>query len=319
MWASDFATGGDMLLGHSVAISGDGTIIVAGAYGNDTTGANRGAVYIYVKSGGVWPTTETQLLRDNDGNNEDYFGWHVSMSQSGDRIIVGASDDHHPNMAGSGVNGGSIVVFDRINGVWNQTKKFFGGNQNGASANLGWSTACSNDGNVYVGGAPYSEVHGADAGHIIIYEENVWKERTKTLNVDAALIAQNPVFFSVACSAHELSASQVIPWDMVIMNRGSGYDPNTGVFTAPIAGYYFFTYNAHRVYSTAGFTVAFRKNQNYRGQMDLSRNDSEFNNYQFVSSSIIIDLEVGDTMDVWISTGALHQFTNKFNGFYLSS
>lgn len=319
MWASDFATGGDMYLGHSVAISGDGTIIVAGAYSNDTTGADRGAVYIYVKSGGVWPTTETQLLRDNDGNNSDLFGWHVSTSQSGDRIIVGAKDDHHPNMAGSGVNGGSIVVFDRINGVWNQTKKFFGGGQQTASANLGHSTACSNDGNVYVGGAPYSEVQGGDAGHIIIYEENVWKERTKTLNVDAALIAQNPVFFSVACSAHELNSGQVIPWDMVMMNRGSGYDPNTGVFTAPIAGYYFFIYNAHRIYSTAGFTVAFRKNQKFRGQMDLTRNDSQYSNYQFVSGSIIIDLEVGDTMDVWIDTGDLHQFANRFNGFYLSS
>jgi len=319
MWASDFATGGDMYLGTSVAISGDGTIIVAGAHGNDTTGSNRGAAYIYVKSGGVWPTTETQLLRDNDGNNSDLFGWHVSMSQSGDRIIVGAMDDHHPNMAGSGYNGGSIVVFDRINSVWNQTKKFFGGNANSSGANLGFSTACSNDGNVYVGGVPQSEVHGGDSGAIIIYEENVWKERTKTLNIDAALIAQNPVFFSVACSAHGLSSGQVIPWDMMIMNRGSGYDPNTGVFTAPIAGYYFFMYHATRVYSTAGFALVFRKNQNFRGSMDMSRNDSDYNNYQFVSGSIIIDLEVGDTMDVWINNGALYQFHNKFNGFYLSS
>ena len=319
MWASDFATAGQMLLGQSVAISGDGTNIVAGAWGNDTTGSNRGAAYIYVKSGGVWPTTETQLLRDNDGNNEDYFGWHVSMSQSGDRIIVGVRDDHHPNMVGSGVNGGSIVVFDRINSVWNQTKKFFGGNAHNNSANLGYSTACSNDGNVYVGGVPHSEARGGDSGAIIIYEENVWKERTKTLNIDAALIAQNPVFFSVASSAHELNQGQVIPWDMVIMNRGSGYDPNTGVFTAPIAGYYFFMYHAHRIYSTAGFTLAFRKNQNFTGEMDMSRNDSQYSNYQFVSGSIIIDLEVGDTMDVWISTGDLHQFTNKFNGFYLSS
>jgi hypothetical protein len=319
MWASDFATGGDMVLGFSVAISGDGTIIVAGAYGNDTTGTDRGAAYIYVKSGGVWPTTETQLLRDNDGNNSDLFGWHVSMSQSGDRIIVGVRNDHHPNMAGAGVDGGSIVVFDRINSVWNQTKKFLGGGANTNGANLGWSTACSNDGNVYVGGAPQSEARGGDSGAIIIYEENVWKERTKTLNIDAALIAQNPVFFSVACSAHELNSGQVIPWDMVLMNRGSGYDPNTGVFTAPIAGYYFFMYHAHRIYSTAGFTVAFRKNQIFRNEMDMSRNDSEYSNYQFVSGSIIIDLEVGDTMDIWINTGDLHQFANKFNGFYLSS
>jgi hypothetical protein len=320
MWASDFATGGDMLLGHSVAISGDGTIIVAGAYGNDTTGANRGAVYIYVKSGGVWPTTETQLLRDNDGNNEDYFGWHVSMSQSGDRIIVGAERDH-PNMVGAGVDGGSIVVFDRINGVWNQTKKFFGGGTNGGSQELGFSTACSNDGNVYVGGAPQSDVQGGDAGHIIIYEENVWKERTKTLNVDAALIAQNPVFFSVACSAFELNSGQVIPWDMVFMNRGSGYDPNTGVFTAPIAGYYFFTYQALRIDSAGSFMLTFRKNQVNSGAVHGSYSDptGQATQYSRVGSSIIIDLEVGDTLDVWLQIGDLHYFYNKFNGFYLSS
>jgi len=319
MWASDFASAGQMLLGISVAISGDGTIIVAGAHGNDTTGSNRGAVYIYVKSGGVWPTTETQLLRDNDGNNDDYFGWHVSMSQSGDRIIVGAERDHHPNMVGAGVDGGSIVVFDRINSVWNQTKKFFGGGANGGSQELGFSTACSNDGNVYVGGAPQSEANNDDGGSIIIYEENVWKERTKTLNVDAALIAQNPIFFSVVCSAYELNNGQVIPWDVVLINRGSGYDPNTGVFTAPIAGYYFFTYNAIRVASTAGLYIAFRKNQIFKGKLDRSQNDSQYSNHQLVSSSFIIDLEVGDTVDVWLVTGELFSFHNKFNGFYLSS
>ena len=322
MWASDFATGGDMYLGTSVAISGDGTIIVAGAHGNDTTGSNRGAAYIYVKSGGVWPTTETQLLRDNDGNNSDYFGWHVSMSQSGDRIIVGAKDDHHPNMVGSGVDGGSIVVFDRINSVWNQTKKFFGGNAHTNGANLGFSTACSNDGNVYVGGAPNSEARGGDSGNIIIYEENVWKERTKTLNVEAALIAQNPVFFSVACSAYELNSGQVIPWDVVIMNRGSGYDPNTGVFTAPIAGYYFFTYQAMRVNSAGSLMLLFRKNQVNSGAVHGAYNDptgSGDTQYSHLGNSIIIDLEVGDTLDVWLQNGDLHSFHNKYNGFYLSS
>jgi len=244
------------------------------------------------------------------------------MSQSGDRIIVGAKDDHHPNMAGSGDNGGSIVVFDRINSVWNQTKKFFGGNANSSGANLGWSIACSNDGNVYVGGAPNSEVHGGDAGHIIIYEENVWKERTKTLNVDAALIAQNPVFFSVACSAHELNSGQVIPWDLVFMNRGSGYDPNTGVFTAPIAGYYFFTYQAMRVNSSGSLMLSFRKNQLYGGSVHGAYNDptgSGDTQYSHLGNSIIIDLEVGDTLDVWLQNGDLHHFFNKFNGFYLSS
>jgi hypothetical protein len=322
MWASDFATGGDMLLGHSVAISGDGTIIVAGAYGNDTTGSNRGAVYIYVKSGGVWPTTETQLLRDNDANNEDYFGWHVSMSQSGDRIIVGAERDHHPNMAGAGVDGGSIVVFDRINGVWNQTKKFFGGGSNGASSELGFSTACSNDGNVYVGGAPMSEVQGGDAGHIIIYEENVWKERTKTLNVDAALIAQNPVFFSATCSAYHLNGGQVIPWDMVLMNRGAGYDPNTGVFTAPIAGYYFFIYSTMGINTASPLMLTFRKNQVNSGKFHGSYSDptgSGDSQYNHQANSIIVDLEVGDTLDVWLTQGDLHEYYMKYNGFYLSS
>ena len=319
MWASDFATGGDMVLGHSVAISGDGTIIVAGAYGNDTTGSNRGAAYIYVKSGGVWPTTETQLLRDNDGNNSDYFGWHVSMSQSGDRILVGAMDDHHPNMVGAGVNGGSIVVFDRINSVWNQTKKFFGGNSNTGNGNLGWSTACSNDGNVYVGGAPQSEPNGGQSGAITIYEENVWKERTKTLNIDAGLIAQNPVFFSATCSAYELNNDQVIPWDMVIMQRGYGYDPNTGVFTAPIAGYYFFMYHAMGVPSASPVGLTFRKNQVNVGKFNSSYNDGTQTQYNHQANSIIIDLEVGDTLDVWMWRGNFHGGHNKFNGFYLSS
>ena len=116
-----------------------------------------------------------------------------------------------------------------------------------------------------------------------------------------------------------MNNGQVIPWDVVLMNRGSGYDPNTGVFTAPIAGYYFFTYNAIRVASTAGLYIAFRKNQIFRGKLDRSQNDSTYSNHQLVSSSFIIDLEVGDTVDVWLATGELYSFHNKFNGFYLSS
>ena len=103
------------------------------------------------------------------------------------------------------------------------------------------------------------------------------------------------------------------------MHRGSGYDPNTGVFTAPIAGYYFFIYTKMAVANTSPLMLTFRKNQINSGKFHGSYNDGTQSQYNHQANSIIVDLEVGDTLDVWLDQGNFHSFYMKYNGFYLSS
>ena len=72
-------------LGHSVAISADGTIAVAGAWGR---GRGVGTAYVFSLSGGVW--SQQQRLNASDPVNGDQFGTSVAVSSDGTTAIVGA-------------------------------------------------------------------------------------------------------------------------------------------------------------------------------------------------------------------------------------
>jgi len=121
--------------GYSVSLSGD--TLAVGAYGEDssTKGVKKkeeqsdnnalssGAVYIFVRSGGVW--TQQAYLKASNTDADDYFGYSVSLS--GDTLAVGAYGEAS---IAKGVNGsqadnnalqsGAVYVFVRSNGVWTQ-------------------------------------------------------------------------------------------------------------------------------------------------------------------------------------------------------
>lgn len=52
--------------------------------------------------------------------------------------------------------------------------------------------------------------------------------------------AVKPAFSASLTNSKTVSAGQIVKFDKVWTNIGSGYDPNTGVFTAPEAGVYQF-------------------------------------------------------------------------------
>ena len=81
--ASDAAQ--DDLFGSSVSISGDVTVV--GARLDDCAeGVECGSAYVYRFSQGSW--TEEQKLTASDANEQDWFGYSVSVS--GDVAVVGA-------------------------------------------------------------------------------------------------------------------------------------------------------------------------------------------------------------------------------------
>src|SRR5215510_3961877 len=94
--------------GSSVAISGE-TIVVGAA----TTSDFRGAVYVFVRSGGVW--SEQQRLLASNRRMGDGFGSSVAIS--GETVVVGSTLGYAPPILS---NQGTAYVFVRSGGVWSQ-------------------------------------------------------------------------------------------------------------------------------------------------------------------------------------------------------
>jgi len=84
--------------GYSVAVSD--TRIVVGAYGEDTTASNAGAVYIFdIDGNGI------AKIQASDAEDGDLFGYSVAVSNT--RIVVGA-----PYEDTNGSYAGSAYIFD---------------------------------------------------------------------------------------------------------------------------------------------------------------------------------------------------------------
>jgi len=92
------------LFGFVVSISGDTAIV--GAIQDDS---EAGSAYIFVKPGGGWvDATEDAKLTASDAQQNDFFGWSVSIS--GDTALVSAS--------GNGIFSGAAYIFEKPGGGW---------------------------------------------------------------------------------------------------------------------------------------------------------------------------------------------------------
>src|SRR5690554_2194806 len=81
--------------GISISLSSNGSIVAIGAAGNDAAGNFSGHVRVYQHTSNTW----SQVGNDIDGEDpSDYFGENVSISGSGDRLIVGATTPTTTNL-----------------------------------------------------------------------------------------------------------------------------------------------------------------------------------------------------------------------------
>jgi hypothetical protein len=316
MYASDYTTQANQSLGYNISMAGDGSMVVAGALYNDTTATDSGAAYVFVKSGGVWPVTETQILKTSDAAASDTGGWSVSTSQNGDRIIYGAPyDDDNQS------NSGSIYIFDRSNGTWTQTKKY-ANHAVSTAIYFGKATAVSSDGMVYVGGTEQADPSGANSGDIRIFEDEVWRERSNTFTVNANLLSKNPAIFRATVDDAITAGPQTIIWNKTDINVGGGYNTETGLFTAPVSGFYYFHFHGLGNSSAGAIKLQWRKN-GIRVGAPSSNEHAPFNqsatSYAQVSGDIIVDLEADDTFSVFIEASTFWVNYNVFTGFYISS
>jgi len=296
-------------------ISGDGNVIAVGAPRDDTTSSNMGRVFMYVKSGGAWSNTPTQTFQYNTAVAEDkYFGWSVGLSQNGNTLIVGA-----PYEDTEQTQSGAIHIYERTNGVWTPVKREYTG-VNPSGEGLGTSVAISDDGKVYIAGNENDDPV-ITSGSVKVYDEKIYTERMTHLSLRC------PVMFEASSqcltfNAGTSGASVIVKWNYVHLNVGGGYDSKTGLFTAPIRGYYKFNANLAK-YNSGGAVNWIMWGWFKNGVRYHNSNQPVSYGYYITAAagSIIVDLEVGDTFAVHTtySYNDTEYGANAISGFYLSA
>jgi hypothetical protein len=142
-------------LGASVALSAGGQVALIGA----PAAAGGGAAYLYVESGGTWPTTPTATFTGPPGSEGD-VGTAVALSANGEVALVGA-----PGGGYAPSNDGAAYLYVEVAGAWPAAPTATFSGAPGTSGKLGSAVALSADGTVALVGAPV-----ASYGAAYIYE-----------------------------------------------------------------------------------------------------------------------------------------------------
>lgn len=163
-------------LGESVAISDDGSTIVAGAPDWPADHTFRGAAYVFVRPASGWTNmTETARLTSTDGSNVS-LGQSVAIS--GNTIVAGG-----PSL--NTLQGAAYVFVEPPTGWSSRTQTARLAPSDGKEGHLGDSVSVSGD--TVVAGAPISGMGGAgDGAYVFVKPKNGWKNKTETAKLTAS-------------------------------------------------------------------------------------------------------------------------------------
>ncbi|MBI3597593.1 MAG: FG-GAP repeat protein, partial [Nitrospirae bacterium] len=165
--------------GNSVALSGD-TLAVGAPFEdsnatggqNDNSTLNAGAVYVFVRSSGIW--TQQAYIKASNTDAGDRFGYSVALD--GDTLVVGAPFESSNSTVinkgetdNSAPNAGAVYVFVRSGTMWTQ-QAYVKGSNNSAGVQFGSSVAL--DGETLVVGAPYS-----GAVYVFVRTGDTWTQQ----------------------------------------------------------------------------------------------------------------------------------------------
>ncbi|MFN0242159.1 MAG: hypothetical protein ACKVWV_04635 [Planctomycetota bacterium] len=172
--------------GRSVAIDGDTVAVGAGLEDHDGFNA-AGAVYVFVRSGGVW--TEQAKLVASDPVNLAGLGGTVSLH--GDTVVSGASSAPAP------IGSGAVYVFARAASVWTQQAKLVA-----PTPRLGESVAI--DGDTVVAGSPTDSwvIFGEGSAHVFVRSGASWSP-------PARLVASDPQFNVAFASSVDVAGDTI--------------------------------------------------------------------------------------------------------------
>ena len=174
--------------GGSVAISSDGNTAIIGANGKDS---NRGAVYIFIRSGTSWSVQAKLQAQASDRVANDYFGRSVAISSDGNTAIIGAN--------GKDSGRGAVYIFIRSGTSWSEQAKLQAGDRV-AYDYFGRSVAISSDGNTAIIGADGKD-SGRGAVYIFIRSGTSWSVQAKLQAQASDRVAYDYFGYSVAISS----------------------------------------------------------------------------------------------------------------------
>jgi hypothetical protein len=144
---------GAAYFGASVALSADGNTAVIGGWDDND---QRGAAWIFARSGSTWTQQGSKLLpRDPSPNGPQIlFGVSVALSADGNTALIGGDFDNYSL--------GAAWVFTRSGSTWSQqgAKLTAAGEvpgPDGINSAFGASVALSSDGNTALIGGPHDD------------------------------------------------------------------------------------------------------------------------------------------------------------------
>jgi Flp pilus assembly pilin Flp len=146
--------------GSEVAISQVGNIVAISSPSSNANGLHSGHIRIFEYLGGIW----TQIGEDIIGEaSEDYFGWSIALSASGNIIAIGSLWNDN-----NGSDAGNVRIFQNLGGVWTQMGLSINGEA--ASDNSGYSVDISADGNTVAIGAKFNNGNGSSSGQVRVFD-----------------------------------------------------------------------------------------------------------------------------------------------------
>ena len=119
--------------GFSVSLSADGNTSMIGG----PLDKNGGAVWIFVRSNGIW-AQQGDKLAGTGSTNGTQLGKAVSLSSDGNTAIVGGPFDNNYQ--------GAAWIYSRNNGIWTQNANKLIGSGANRPASQGSAVALSGDG-----------------------------------------------------------------------------------------------------------------------------------------------------------------------------
>ena len=174
------------IFGLSVSLSSTGETALVGAYQDDDNGINSGSAYVFTRDAvtGLWTVQEKLLPADGAAN--EWFGYSVSLSSTGDTALVGARLDDD-----NGFGSGSAYVFtrDAVTGLWTEQEKLLPAD-GAANDRFGWSVSLSSTGDAALVGARFDDDNGTDSGSAYVFTRDavtgLWTDQGKLLPADGA-------------------------------------------------------------------------------------------------------------------------------------
>ncbi len=178
--------------GHSVALSGDGSMLAVGADGD--RGAT-GAAYVFTRSGTTW--SQQANPKASNAQRSDYFGTSVALSADGSTLAVGAIAEDSATTGVGGDQGneaapfaGAVYVFARSGATWSQ-QAYVKASDTSQFDEFGHSVALSRDGSTLSVGVP---LHGLDGAVYVFTRGGVtWSQQgyLEASNASVSAMANN--------------------------------------------------------------------------------------------------------------------------------